>query len=1309
MKKKGLVALFLAIVLVLTGINVPGDPVFAQESDGWTYTDESGTTEIPEYEIVEGEVPENAASNDSSSENLSQDVDNSEELTWLPADQTSEPVIIESDGIGDAILSDDTASVNSTGVYETDIDSIDENTESTINEVDSLGTITPADSYVTDLHITCENERFLLNFKALQTGYDYSVRLMSSTTQTGAGRSRSTVEVSEQFEDTVYAEEMTAEFYDTAYYYFQVKVLPEGYSEDDLWNFSDGIISAESPRFYYKAPAKRLTKLHSLKWNSSANTLSWEYPGDETFNLIYAVDFYVFVNNTQIGFGEVSGDELNSVNSIDFKKLYQSEGDHTFDNPIDDLTVEVHMLSSAPNSYGHLIFSEKFGKGGTSGNYTRVEDDGFLYVHNSLDQVTSLTAKVLYKSSADAAPQEIECFNYPKTNAGVIYRTGIADYINKYGSGIYYVQLSSADPKTGKEIESYTSYDFVYTEPEEKLESPSSLSIDEDYYVHWEGMSSASWYVIKVLHNGKIITRFNNNVAEYADLKTYIDIFGSGTYEVQVIAVPVDITSVAPSDPATASITITKPATGITLSRTSVTGLYPGDSFDLTATVGPEDATDGIVDWKVIDAYTGEITDNMLIYSGEGASANSLSDANKVRVYALYSGSYKVRAYINGNESLYEECTVTVLDSDLRKEEAGDADHRETESLKIYGIEDKTYDGKPHIQDNIRVYYGEKKLTLNRDYKLSYKNNVNAGSSAIVVITPMGNFSGDAIEERFTIEPIDIAYYDELEDESYLYFDYTIPAAIENGKVQKLVPDISAYGFGKLKGSSVAGKGDFTYSYPDEDEDGLTAYKDPGQWRIKITGNGNFTGTGYIYETIAAKENSKLISKVNIKTKSSYTYDELTQIFDDEGSYAPPELTITDGNKTVYPDQYRAEYVVWPNAGKKSVIRVTGTGETSSEDNDTAYYGSKDITINVTGTKLTKNNVVIEGLKESYTYTGELIYPTDDISVKVNGTSIGKYGDDRAYWFVDNAKNVGTAKLIVQGQNGYIGTVTKTFKITPADISAATFTVADEADDSAGTSTYSLTDKNTIKFRYRKGGAAPTVIEGVDGLGNSLTAGTDYTVKYTNNKKVGDTGHILITGKGNYKGSTLDIPFTIINGNLNDVTVSIPDKQYKAKSKTAWKSVPVLIDTDGKKLSAGTDYEKITDSSFNYNGKSLGALPYSGSVVTVNITGKGNYAGSSITAYYKIVSADYNISKADFKIADKQLSATGSPVELNEADFTKAVAADKKTALRLGDDFVIAGYTANTKKGTAKVILKGCGAYGGTKTVSFKITARSIK
>ena len=119
----------------------------------------------------------------------------------------------------------------------------------------------------------------------------------------------------------------------------------------------------------------------------------------------------------------------------------------------------------------------------------------------------------------------------------------------------------------------------------------------------------------------------------------------------------------------------------------------------------------------------------------------------------------------------------------------------------------------------------------------------------------------------------------------------------------------------------------------------------------------------------------------------------------------------------------------------------------------------------------------------------------------------------------------------------------------------------------------------------------------------------------------------------------------------------MPD-QVASSKKGGFVSVPVLTDTNGKKLRAGKDY----DSSIIYKcgGKVLDRkkdkLP-SGAVVTVELAviGRGSYTGTrNVSLTYKIYAANKKLSKAKVTLNHKQYF-TGSKVTLAPADLTVTV------------------------------------------------------
>ena len=121
--------------------------------------------------------------------------------------------------------------------------------------------------------------------------------------------------------------------------------------------------------------------------------------------------------------------------------------------------------------------------------------------------------------------------------------------------------------------------------------------------------------------------------------------------------------------------------------------------------------------------------------------------------------------------------------------------------------------------------------------------------------------------------------------------------------------------------------------------------------------------------------------------------------------------------------------------------------------------------------------------------------------------------------------------------------------------------------------------------------------------------------------------------------------------------------------------------------------------------KKTDKLP-AGAEVTVEITGKGNYEGTKTTASYRILAANKDVSKASVRVNTKQYYS-GRSVILAKNELTVKIG---KTILSADDYEILPDtYVNNHKKGTAKVTIRGKGAYGGTKTISFRIYAQRLK
>ena len=330
---------------------------------------------------------------------------------------------------------------------------------------------------------------------------------------------------------------------------------------------------------------------------------------------------------------------------------------------------------------------------------------------------------------------------------------------------------------------------------------------------------------------------------------------------------------------------------------------------------------------------------------------------------------------------------------------------------------------------------------------------------------------------------------------------------------------------------------------------------------------------------------------------------------------------------------------------------------------------------------ISKASVVKPSSKE-YNDGKVITLSTDELKV-VLGDILVK---DRDYEvsYINNV-NPGQATVVIKGKGDYVGTKQVSFKIVrkPTDIGQAKVSY-------------------TQKVSFTKGGCMlePQVTYN----GKVLKKGTDYTVSYSKNKKVGEAV-LTVKGKGMFKGSK-SFPFTIEQKSIENVLVRVPDVLYSEKP-NKYQSKPVLTDSDGKMLKNGTDY---TIQGYVQNGALLDkkSKPAAGSVIKVKLSGKGNYTGDMEVTY--TVKSGINISGAKISVNDK--TYTGAEITLSGNDFKSATIKIKSNQVNLvyGRDYEIVphSYENNLKKGTATVVIRGLGQYVGDKTIKFKITGKKI-
>ena len=175
----------------------------------------------------------------------------------------------------------------------------------------------------------------------------------------------------------------------------------------------------------------------------------------------------------------------------------------------------------------------------------------------------------------------------------------------------------------------------------------------------------------------------------------------------------------------------------------------------------------------------------------------------------------------------------------------------------------------------------------------------------------------------------------------------------------------------------------------------------------------------------------------------------------------------------------------------------------------------------------------------TYAYDGKAKTPS--VTVKVNGKTLKK-DTDYTVSYSNNTK-VGTATLKITGKGNYTGSVSKTYSI-KNNFKKATI---------SGISTKAFTGKNitqSITVKYN---------------GKTLKKGTDYTVSYSNSKKVG-TATVKIAGKGSYTGTVTK-------------TFKINPAKQEIQKLTA-KSKAFFVDWAQKGSATGYEIQYATNSKF---------------------------------------------------------------------------------------------------------------------------------
>ena len=385
-------------------------------------------------------------------------------------------------------------------------------------------------------------------------------------------------------------------------------------------------------------------------------------------------------------------------------------------------------------------------------------------------------------------------------------------------------------------------------------------------------------------------------------------------------------------------------------------------------------------------------------------------------------------------------------------------------SPTISEIADQLYTGGDVKPDDFTVTLANKTvLTKDEDYELTYKNNKKIGT-ATVVISPIGNYTGNNITRTFKIVAGDISKAEVA----------AIPDMIATGEALKPALTIKNGDYTLVEGT------DYSAEYSDNVEVGTA--------KVAITGLGGYAGT----ETEATFEIKNDFSKATIAAIAAKTYT---------GKALTPAVTVKIGTTTLKANtDYTVAYKNNTNAGKATVT-VTPAGSYSGAAK-TATFKINKANVKAKITKITGKNAV--GAGKAVTLKATLSPAKSNANQNVNTTV--KWASNKTAVAKVDAKtgkvtgvSAGTAKITATSAAGnkktynvkVYGIASKNLKQTvnagKSKNVAANDTVNKATSSNTKVATATVKGKKVVIKGVKKGTAKITVTTKNDGGKNVIT------------------------------------------------------------------------------------------------------------------------------------------------------------------------------------------------------------------------------
>ena len=483
---------------------------------------------------------------------------------------------------------------------------------------------------------------------------------------------------------------------------------------------------------------------------------------------------------------------------------------------------------------------------------------------------------------------------------------------------------------------------------------------------------------------------------------------------------------------------------------------------------------------------------------------------------------------------------------------------------------------------------GEKTLTKDVDYELSYANNTNIGNNtATVKVTGKGNYKGE-IDKNFSIidkEPQVINFDEALVTKTYGDSSFTITA------------------------NHTQGNG--TIKYISSNTDVATVEETTGKATIKKAGTTTIKAIASATTDYAQAEATYTL-KVE-KKELSYTATVSNKAFDNNKNATVSGVNFTGlvGSESLTKDTdytVTAEFVsanVGSNIDVNVKVILKDTDKANNYNLTNANYVAK---ANITGKAIEESWVTVD-TTTTYTYNGSNIEPVVTVKDPTGTTTLTlTKGTHYTVEYSDNL-NAGTGKIKVTGIGNYAGLIEKDFIINKKSITP--------------------TIENISAETYNGSEHTPELV--VKDGSTTLVKETDYTVEYTNNLRAGNA-HVEITevSSSNYTFTPVGKDFTI---NKYEIKASDVTLEYTS----------VVFDNNAKKPSVTVKMGSEVIQPIEYNVVYSNNTNVGSATVKVTIKTDSDDFTGEVTKNFEIVSKTLLTISG---ISDQQVTYTGSPVEL---------------------------------------------------------------